>query len=133
MITKYFKCAAIAVFALTISTSGLAQGQSAAARTFADAVLKMFDAGQCSKLYDAFDDSSKTLTKDQWNQVCAGTLKQRGDVIQRSSPNATNSMGIYRFVFSTQCTGGKVFEDVAVIYKDTDWKLASFFVKPNLE
>jgi hypothetical protein len=84
-------------------------------------------------MYDLFDQSVRTLTRDQWIQVCSTTLKQRGSVISRGSPNETKSMGIYRFVYNTQCTEGKVFEDVAVIRKDADWKLYGFVVRPNLE
>ena len=118
---------------LAMGTSGWAQDQSPAAQTFAESVLKMFDAGECSKLYDAFDESSRTLTRDQWMQVCSATLKQRGSVIKRGSPTLTKSMGIYRFIFNTQCTEGKVFEDVGVIHKETDWRLVAFLVRPNLE
>lgn len=132
-ITQHCKWVFVALAVLAINSSGWAQDQSAAAQAFSESVLKMFDAGECSKLYDAFDESSKTLTRDQWIQVCSTTLKQRGNVIKRSSPNATKSMGIYRFIFSTQCTEGKVFEDLAVVHKEADWKLVSFLVKPNLE
>jgi hypothetical protein len=111
----------------------LPQDQTSAAQAFALSALKLFDDGQCSKIYDAFDDSARTLTREQWNKVCSATLKQRGSVVSRSLGNKVKSMGIYRFIFNTQCTEGKVFEDVAVIYKETEWKLVGLNVRPNLE
>jgi hypothetical protein len=109
------------------------QDQTPAAQTFAESSLKMFDAGQCSSLYDAFDDTARGMSRDQWVQVCTTTLKQRGKVVSRSLANKTRSMGIYRFLYNTQATEGKVFEDVGVVCKDNVCKLVGFFVKPNLE
>jgi len=132
MYMKNLCIASIALAFLVLVSNSLAQDQTPAARAFADSALKLFDAGDCSKLYDAFDESAKTLTRDQWIQVCSETLKQRGSVISRGMPNVTRSMGIYRFIFSTQCTGGKVFEDVGVIQKDSGLKLVAFVIRPNL-
>jgi hypothetical protein len=105
------RSALVALAGLTLNLIGWAQDQPSAAQTFAESALKMFDAVDCSKMYDAFEEASRTLSRKQWIQVCSTTLKQRGRVIKRSSPNGLRSMGIYRFVFTTQCTEGKVFED----------------------
>jgi hypothetical protein len=110
-----------------------AQDQTPDAQKFAESALNLFDAGECSKLYDAFDESARNLTREQWMKVCSDTLKQRGSVVNRGVPSKTKSMGIYRFVYSTQCTNGKVFEDVGVISKNSEWKLVGFVVRPNLE
>ena len=125
---------AFLVTTVMLSTlSSKAQDQTAAAQTFAQSMLKLFDNGECSKLYDAFDESAKTGTREQWVKICSTILKQRGSVVNRSLANKTKSMGIYRFIFNTQCTEGKVFEDVGVSYKETEWKLVGFYVRPNLE
>jgi hypothetical protein len=122
------------VLAFLLTTSPCySQDKTPAAQEFALSVLKLFDDGQCSKLYDAFDESARTVSRDQWIKICSTTLRQRGNVVSRSLGNKTKSMGVYRFIFNTQCTEGKVFEDVGVTYRDTEWKLMGFYVRPNLE
>jgi hypothetical protein len=113
-----------------------AQDQAAAdARQFADAEWKLLDAGNYAKMYDAtFDDSMKqTQTRDQWLAILDTIARQRGAMINRILANKTASMGIYRFVYSTQCSGGKVFEDIMVTKKDSGWKVVGIYVRPNLE
>jgi hypothetical protein len=106
--------------------------ETPAARAFAESAVKMFDAGKCSELYDAFDKAATNLTKDQWLQVCSTALQQRGSVVSRSLGSTAESMGYYRFIFSTQATQGKVFEDIGVIKKSGKWELFEFYVRPNL-
>lgn len=124
---------ALTVLALLLNTSNVcSEDQTPAAQAFALSALKMFDAGQCSKLYDAFDEPARTLTREQWIKVCSDTLKQRGTALNRSLASKAKSMGIYRFIFSTECSEGKVFEDVGVVYRDPEWKLVGFNVRPNI-
>jgi hypothetical protein len=117
--------------------AGIAKAQDTAAdaRQFADAEWKLFDAGSFAKMYDTtFDDSMKqTQTRDQWLKLLDTTSKQRGSMINRTLANKTNSMGIYRFIYSTQCSNGKVFEDITVTKKDDGWKVVGIYVRPNLE
>jgi hypothetical protein len=112
-----------------------AQDSAGDARHFADAEWQLFDAGSFAKMYDTtFDDSMKqTQTRDQWLKMMDFTSKQRGAVINRTLTNKTISMGLYRFIYSTQCTGGKVFEDITVTKKDDGWKVVGIYVRPNLE
>jgi len=116
---------------------GIAKTQNAAgdARQFADAEWKLFDAGSFGKMYDTtFDDSMKQAqTRDQWLKIADTTSKQRGGMINRTLANKTSSMGIYRFIYTTQCSNGKVFEDITVTKKDDGWKVVGIYVRPNLE
>jgi Protein of unknown function (DUF4019) len=125
------------ILLLASAFAGIAEAQDTAAdaRQFADAEWKLFDAGSFAKMYDAtFDDSMKqTLTRDQWLSNMDTTAKQRGSMINRTLVNKTNSMGLYRFVYSTQCSGGKVFEDITVTKKGDGWKVVGIYVRPNLE
>jgi TPR repeat protein len=121
------------IFSLEDTGGSSAQDEASAARAFTDSTLKMFDAGECSKLYDLFDKSSIPLTRDQWAQACPAALKRRGSVINRGSPSQTRSTAGYRFVFTTQRAEGKLVEDVVVTRRDADWKLVSFWVTPNLQ
>ena len=116
---------------------GIARPQDTAsdARQFADAEWKLFDAGSFGKMYDTtFDDSMKqAMTRDQWLKVADTTSKQRGSMINRTLANKTSSMGIYRFIYSTQCSNGKVFEDITLTKKDDGWKVVGIYVRPNHE
>jgi hypothetical protein len=86
-------------------------------------------------MYDTtFDDSMKqTQTRDQWLKIADTISKQRGSLISRTLANKASSMGIYRFIYSTQCSNGKVFEDITVAKKDDGWKVVGIYVRPNLE
>jgi hypothetical protein len=130
-IRVFFVLLLISVFA------GIVMAQDAAgdARQFADAEWKLFDAGSFGKMYDTtFDDSMKQAqTRDQWLKIADTTSKQRGSMINRTLANKTSSMGIYRFIYSTQCSNGKVFEDITVTKKDDGWKVVGIYVRPNLE
>jgi hypothetical protein len=130
-IRVFFVLLLISVFA------GIVMAQDAAgdARQFADAEWKLFDAGSFGKMYDTtFDDSMKQAqTRDQWLKIADATSKQRGSMINRTLANKTSSMGLYRFVYSTQCSNGKVFEDITVTKKDDGWKVVGIYVRPNLE
>src|ERR1700681_3375386 len=101
--------------------AGIAEAQDAAAdaRQFADAEWKLFDAGSFAKMYDTtFDDSMKQgQTREQWLNIMDTTQKQRGNMINRMLASKTNSMGLYRFIYTTQCSGGKVFEDITLTKK----------------
>jgi hypothetical protein len=112
-----------------------AQDQVAAeARHFADAEWQMFDAGSYATMFDTtFDDSMKQQGKDQWLQIAKSVAQQRGKMISRTLANATASMGMYRFIYSSQCAGGKVFEDITVTKKSDGWKVMGLYVRPNLE
>lgn len=85
-------------------------------------------------MYDStFDDSMKQQTRDQWLKIAQTVAAQRGTVINRTLVSKTSSMGIYRFTYGSQCTGGKVFEDIMVTKKDDGWKVVGINVRPNLE
>lgn len=129
----------IAIQALTLSlvltypTISWSQDKTDNAKVFADSVLAMFDQGRYGEMYDAFDPNSRTLTREQWIQTCETIAKQRGKVVNRALANKTHSMGIYRFLYSSQCANGKVFEDVGVSDNSGSWKIVGFIIRPNLE
>jgi len=113
----------------------IGQDPAADAQKFAEAEWKLFDAGSFEQMYDStFDDSMKQqMSRDNWVQVAHQTADQRGKLVSRAVANKTNSMGIYRIIFSSQCTGGKVFEDISVVKRDSGWKVTGIWVRPNLE
>lgn len=119
----------------TFAAIAKAQDPAADARQFADNEWKLFDAGSFAKMYDTtFDDSMKQgMTRDQSLNMLDATQKQRGSMINRTLASKTNSMGLYRFIYSTQCSGGKVFEDITVTMKADGWKVVGIYVRPNLE
>jgi len=131
--TRHCLWALVALAVLAINPRGWAQEQSSPAQKFAESILRMFDAGECSKIYDAFDESSRTRTRDQWTKECSAQRKKRGFVVARLSPSETKAKGIHRFIFDTRGTEGKVFEDVGVVRKETEWRLVAFSVTPNLK
>jgi hypothetical protein len=121
------------IVVVVLSMFALGQDKTGEARAFADSVLRMFDEGKYSQMYDLFDSASRSMTREQWIQAAQTTAQQRGTVISRSLGNSTKSMGAYRFIFTTKCTEGKVYEDVSVMSKAGEWKLYGFWVKPNLD
>jgi hypothetical protein len=124
----------LAFMAVVWTRQSPAQDDSASAQSFAATVWKMFDAGNYGQMYDqVFDDSMKQQSKDQWVQIATNLAKQRGNMISRSLANKANSMGIYRYIYNTQCTNGKVFEDVSITKKDSGWKVVGIYIRPNLE
>jgi hypothetical protein len=132
-ITRHSIWALVALTVLAVNLRGWAQEQSSPAQKFAESILRMFDAGECSKIYDAFDEYSRTRTRDQWTKECSAEWKKRGFVIARLSPSETKAKGIHRFIFDTRGTEGKVFEEVGVVRKETEWRLVALSVTPNLK
>ena len=64
--------------AATVEQQATEDQTAAAAQTFAESTLKMFDNGDCSGLYDAFDGSARTLTRDAVDTgVLHGTEAER--------------------------------------------------------
>lgn len=120
---------------LFFALSTWAQDKTSAAQAFAVVVLKTFDAGEFAKMYDEqfADNMKQAASKEQWIKAAQGIRKQRGDMINRTLANKTRSMGVFRFIFSTQCTEGKVFEDITVVDMGGAWKVGGFYVRPNLE
>jgi hypothetical protein len=118
---------------LVLPLFGWGQDQAPDARSFADSVVTMFDQGKYSEMYDLFDSNSRQMTREQWIQMAGTLARQRGRMISRSLGNSTKSMGTYRFIFNTKCSEGKVYEDVSVFYKNGEWRLFGFWVKPNLD
>lgn len=134
MTRRRFLTILLATPLLLMMPSVWAQTDSADAQAFAAKEWKLFDAGSYAQMYDdTFDDSMKQQGKDQWVQTATSLAKQRGSMISRALGNKSSSMGIYRFIFITQCSGGKVFEDVAVTKKESTWKVVGIFIRPNLE
>jgi hypothetical protein len=124
----------LAYTALLLGASVVAaQDKTSDAKAFADSVEKMFDQGKYSDMYDSFDPRARTLTRDQWIETAETLAKQRGKLITRTLANKTNSMGIYRFLYSSSCENGKVFEDIGVSDNTGSWRIVGFVIKPNLE
>ena|SRR5436309_1355460 len=125
----------VLVYVLLQALPNWAQDKTAAAQAFAVQVLKTFDASEFAKMYDEqfADNMKQAATKQQWIKTAQTIREQRGDMVDRTLASKTKSMGIYRFIFSTQCTGGKVFEDVTVTEQNGAWKAGGFYVRPNLE
>lgn len=113
----------------------LAAQDESAAKSAADSVLAMYDAGEYGRMYDSvFHESMKqTATRDQWIAAAKQLARQTGKATGRSVAKQTKSMGIYRIIFNTQCTEGKVYEDISLTKDSADWKVVGFFIKPNLE
>ena len=93
----------------------------------------MFDHGNCAEMYNFFDAAMRKMTKEQWIAACQDVARQRGQLISRELSDNTKSMGIYRFVFAAKCTEGKAIEDLSVTDKEGNWKIAGFWVRPDLE
>jgi hypothetical protein len=117
------------------SSGPLAAQDDSAARSAADSILAMYDAGDYGRMYDVkFHDSMKqSMSRDQWIAAAKQVARQSGKATGRSVAKQTKSMGVYRFIFNTQCTEGKVFEDLSLTKDGGDWKVVGFWVKPNLE
>jgi hypothetical protein len=118
---------------ILLSICATAEDKTTDARAFVDSALSMFDQGKYSEMYDLFDPSMRQLTRELWIEASKKVAQQRGKVVNRALSTKSRSMGAYRFIFNTQCSEGKVYEDVTAIDSGSGWKLGGFWVKPNLD
>jgi len=113
-----------------INTTGADPG----ARAAVDEALRLYDLGKYQEMYEQSHAWQKKSTNlSNWLQYIHSTAGQTGKVISRKAYKRANSLGIERFLFDTQCTEGRVYEDVGALDDHGRWKLYFFVVKPNLE
>ena len=112
--TVTFRHAVLLALLGAVSLGRLAAQDDSAAKSAADSILAMYDAGDYGRMYDSkFHASMKqTMTRDQWIAAARQVAKQSGKAVSRSVAKQTKSMGVVRFIFNTQCTEGKVYEDL---------------------
>lgn len=105
------------------------------ARQSVDKTLALFDQGDYAAMYNTvFHSTYKAQgTEANWIQSGQTLAAGRGKVLERKLIKKSVGLGVRRFLFATNCTGGNVFEEVAVLEEEGNWKVVIFAIRPNFE